>query len=60
MAPLAPTDRALVFIGFMGAGKSRALRAASAFGLEALDADEALERELGMTIADFFDREGEA
>jgi shikimate kinase/3-dehydroquinate synthase len=59
VAPVDPTDRALVFIGFMGAGKSRALRAARAAGLEAIDADEELERELGAPIAEFFDREGE-
>ncbi len=53
-------DRALVFIGFMGAGKSRALRAARAAGLDAVDADELVERELGMSIAEFFDRRGEA
>ena len=52
---------ALVFIGFMGAGKSSAAReAASALGVEALDADKLLIRELGEPIAAFFDREGEA
>jgi shikimate kinase/3-dehydroquinate synthase len=55
----ASSERALVLVGFMGAGKSRALRAARAAGLEAIDADELLERELGAPIADFFDREGE-
>jgi shikimate kinase/3-dehydroquinate synthase len=50
---------ALVFIGFMGAGKSRAARAAREAGLEALDADLALQEELGMPIVDFFDRHGE-
>ena len=56
---LSPEDRALVFIGFMGAGKSRALRAARAAGLETADADELVERELGMPIAEFFERHGE-
>ncbi|MGZ6640608.1 MAG: shikimate kinase, partial [Solirubrobacteraceae bacterium] len=51
---------ALVFIGFMGAGKSSAAReAAAALGVEAQDADELLARELGESIESFFDREGE-
>jgi shikimate kinase / 3-dehydroquinate synthase len=51
---------ALVFIGFMGAGKTTAARAAAAaLGAHPLDADELLERELGMPIAEFFEREGE-
>jgi 3-dehydroquinate synthetase/shikimate kinase len=57
---LAALDRALVFIGFMGAGKTRALRAADAAGLATADADELIERELGTSIAELFDREGEA
>jgi shikimate kinase/3-dehydroquinate synthase len=60
VAALNPEERALVFIGFMGAGKSRALRAARGAGLEAIDADVELEAELGAPIAIFFDREGEA
>ena len=57
----APRRRALVFIGFMGAGKSSAARAAAdALGVEAVDADDAVERELGTTIEDFFERHGEA
>jgi shikimate kinase/3-dehydroquinate synthase len=52
---------ALVFIGFMGAGKTTAARAAAAeLGQRPVDADELLERELGMPIAAFFDRQGEA
>ncbi len=52
---------AIVFIGFMAAGKSAAARAAAArLGARAEDADELLERELGEPIADFFAREGEA
>jgi len=51
---------ALVFIGFMGAGKSTAARnVAAALGVRHLDADRELERELGETIEAFFDREGE-
>jgi shikimate kinase/3-dehydroquinate synthase len=53
-------DPALVFIGFMAAGKSRAARAAGVAGLETLDTDLALEAELGMPVGDFFDRHGEA
>ena len=50
---------ALVFVGFMGAGKSSAARAVAAeLGVEPLDCDSELERELG-PIEDFFDREGE-
>jgi len=52
--------RALVFVGFMGAGKSSAARsAAAALGVEPLDSDRELERDLGETIESFFDREGE-
>jgi shikimate kinase/3-dehydroquinate synthase len=50
---------AIVFIGFMGAGKSAALDAARAAGLAAAEADEAIERELGKPIADAFDQDGE-
>ena len=48
----------LVLIGFMGAGKSRAARAAREAGHEVLDADELLERELGMPIDEFFASRG--
>jgi len=52
---------AIVFVGFMGAGKSEATRAtADALGEEAVDADEEIERELGEPIASYFEREGEA
>ena len=50
---------ALVFIGFMGAGKSTALAAARAAGLETLETDELLERELGTSIGRAFERDGE-
>jgi shikimate kinase/3-dehydroquinate synthase len=53
--------RALVFVGFMGAGKSSAARAvATQLGVEPLDLDRELERELDETIEAFFEREGEA
>lgn len=49
---------ALVLIGFMGAGKSTAARAASMFS-EVHDADLVLEHDLGTSISDFFEKEGE-
>jgi shikimate kinase/3-dehydroquinate synthase len=52
---------ALVFVGFMGAGKSSAARAVAAkLGVDTVDCDTELERELGTSIEAFFDREGEA
>jgi shikimate kinase / 3-dehydroquinate synthase len=51
---------ALVFVGFMGAGKSTAARAvAAALGERAWNSDTELESALGEPIEDFFDREGE-
>jgi shikimate kinase/3-dehydroquinate synthase len=50
---------AIVFIGFMGAGKSTALAAARRAGLETTEVDALMERELGMPIADAFERQGE-
>src|SRR5205814_3957085 len=50
---------ALVFMGFMGAGKTAAAYAARAAGIEAIEADELLEGELGMSIARFFGHRGE-
>lgn len=59
--PRGPAGRALVFVGFMGAGKSGAARVAAAeLGTEPLDSDRELERELGEPLETFFDREGEA
>jgi shikimate kinase / 3-dehydroquinate synthase len=56
-----PQDRALVFVGFMGSGKSSAARIVSAeLGVQPIDSDRELERELGEPIESFFDREGEA
>src|SRR5215210_3955571 len=53
--------RALVFVGFMGAGKSSAARSVAAeLGVQPIDTDLELERELGEPIEAFFDREGEA
>jgi shikimate kinase / 3-dehydroquinate synthase len=52
---------ALVFIGFMGAGKTSAARAAAGMlDARAVDADHEIERRLGTTIADHFAASGEA
>src|SRR5919197_3201762 len=59
-ASVAGRKPALVFIGFMGAGKSKAARALRDAGLEAIDADLELEQALGMPIGDFFSTHGEA
>jgi len=50
---------AIVFIGFMGAGKSAALGISQLAGLEPVEIDELMERELGMPIAEAFERDGE-
>ena len=51
---------AFVFVGFMGAGKSTAARAAAAeLGVEPLDSDREVERAIGEPIESYFDREGE-
>jgi shikimate kinase / 3-dehydroquinate synthase len=59
---VAPTLKpALVFVGFMAAGKSTAAReAAAALGVPADDTDALLEAKLGQPIEAFFDRHGEA
>ncbi|HEY5052946.1 MAG TPA: bifunctional shikimate kinase/3-dehydroquinate synthase, partial [Solirubrobacterales bacterium] len=53
------SDPALVFIGFMGAGKSSALKEARTIGLETIEVDALMEQELGMPIAAAFERHGE-
>jgi shikimate kinase/3-dehydroquinate synthase len=50
---------AIVFIGFMGAGKSTALAAAREAGLETTEIDALMEGELGMPIASAFEELGE-
>jgi shikimate kinase/3-dehydroquinate synthase len=50
---------ALVFIGFMGAGKSTALAAAREAGLETTEIDALMEAEFGMKISKAFERHGE-
>lgn len=59
MAPLGGSSPALVFTGFMGAGKSRALRRVAVAGVDVADTDLLLEEELGSSIADFFASHGE-
>ncbi|HEX4115833.1 MAG TPA: bifunctional shikimate kinase/3-dehydroquinate synthase [Solirubrobacteraceae bacterium] len=62
MAPVADVpDRALVFIGFMGAGKTTvAGEVAATLGVRALDSDRLLEDELGHSVAEEFRVRGEA
>ncbi len=50
---------ALVFIGFMGAGKSTALAAARETGLETVETDALIEERAGTSIAEFFAEHGE-
>ncbi len=51
----------VAFIGFMGAGKTRAGRgAAAALGERFVDTDEEVERTLGASTAEIFERDGEA
>jgi len=56
---LSPLQPAIVFIGFMGAGKSTALAAAREAGLETVEIDELMERELGKPIRQAFEEDGE-
>jgi shikimate kinase / 3-dehydroquinate synthase len=57
---VAQPTRALVFIGFMGAGKTTAARAAAAaLGGRAVDSDALLEERLGQPIEDYFATHGE-
>lgn len=52
---------ALVFVGFMGAGKTSSARSVAAeLRVAPLDSDRELEAELGEPIEVFFDREGES
>ena len=60
-APVASApSRAVILIGFMGAGKSTvAGELARALGVDALDSDELLEARFGHSIAEEFERRGE-
>ena len=53
------TRPALVFIGFMGAGKSTALAAAREAGLETTEIDVLMEEAFGKPIAAAFEQDGE-
>ena len=60
-APASVGERALVFVGFMGAGKTSAARAAAAaLGGRAADSDDAVRERLGGSIEDYFASHGEA
>jgi shikimate kinase/3-dehydroquinate synthase len=50
---------AIVFIGFMGAGKSTALAVAREAGLETTEIDALMEREFGKPIRQVFEEDGE-
>jgi shikimate kinase / 3-dehydroquinate synthase len=53
--------RTIAFVGFMGAGKTRAANGAAAvLGEPALDLDAAIERELGAPPEEVFERDGES
>jgi shikimate kinase/3-dehydroquinate synthase len=61
LTPSAGRRGALVFVGFMGAGKTTAARdAAIRFGMQLIDSDAVLERRLGHSIAEEFELRGEA
>jgi shikimate kinase/3-dehydroquinate synthase len=49
----------IVFVGFMGAGKSTALAAARGEGLSTVEIDELMEASFGCTIPEAFERHGE-
>jgi shikimate kinase/3-dehydroquinate synthase len=59
VSPVPPAGK-LVVVGFMGAGKSTAARAAArALGVQAVDLDALLEHRLGKPIAQVFEEDGE-
>jgi len=58
---LSPEIRRIVITGFMGAGKSTiGGLLAQRLGWRFLDSDAAIEANAGMTVAQIFDRHGEA
>ena len=57
---LPPSDRSLVLVGMMGAGKSTiGRRLATRLGLDFIDADAEIERAAGQTISEIFSSHGE-
>ncbi len=60
-APGSDTKRSIVMVGLMGAGKSSiGRRLATRLNLPFVDADTEIEAAAGCTIAEFFERHGEA
>ncbi|UAJ10772.1 shikimate kinase [Polymorphobacter megasporae] len=60
-APAAAQTRTIVLVGLMGAGKSTiGRRLATRLGLPFVDADTEIERASGLSIAEIFERFGEA
>jgi shikimate kinase/3-dehydroquinate synthase len=57
---LRPVKPAIVFVGFMGAGKSTALAAAREAGLETTEIDDLMEGAFGKPIRAAFEQDGEA
>lgn len=58
---LPPSERSIVLVGLMGAGKTAiGKRLAAQLGLPFYDADQEIERAAGMTIAEIFRTHGEA
>jgi len=51
---------AIVFIGFMGAGKSWSVASVESLAGAAFDIDELIERRVGMSVREFFDSRDEA
>lgn len=57
---LSPSDRPLVLVGMMGAGKSTiGRRLATRLGLDFIDADAEIERAAGQSVSEIFDSRGE-
>jgi shikimate kinase / 3-dehydroquinate synthase len=59
VSPAVGRKPSIVFVGFMGAGKSTALAAARGEGLSTVEIDDLMEESFGCTIAQAFDRHGE-
>lgn len=58
---LTPPTRPIVLVGLMGAGKTTVgRRLAARFGLDFVDADQEIELACGLTVAEIFERFGEA